>query len=313
MHFDEEKKRAFDDGVRTVFAYPDNASVENKNLQYLSSFPLVLCVKQVAEGPHAERNADKQAGMAGRIPLHLRLAIGALVRVTVNIWPEHGLFNGTRGTVVDWVYGRGKSPHKGDLPDVIVLDVPGYDGPALLGDMPESTATWVPLASTERQCDCRRCKRTGYPLQIAKACTLHGLQGLEVGSGLAMERLVGEMGTKDEERNPGMRYVFHTRCKTSDCLAMAKPLTLHEFSKLGGGEGGVRRRTEMTRIRRMTSNTRAKYQALDRRIGTPAMYADLLRWLVRFCKHKYRDMAHVPSVQTVLSRCTMIEQGLDAL
>ena len=162
----------------------------------------------------------------------LLLAIGAFVKLTVNIIPEKGLYNGARGTVVDWVFSNGKSLRTGNMPILVIVDFPAYSGPPLLSDIPFAKPTWVPLKQMERRCDCRACFRTGFPLKIAKACTIHGLQGLEVGPGLPMERLVGKMTRFDEARNPGMRYVLHSRCKDEERLAMRDPMTLIEYKKL---------------------------------------------------------------------------------
>ena len=46
MGFAPDKQQQFSDGIRTVYAYPDNASVVTKNLKYLVDFALVLCVRQ---------------------------------------------------------------------------------------------------------------------------------------------------------------------------------------------------------------------------------------------------------------------------
>ena len=50
--------------------------------------------------------------------------------VTINMFTQGGVNNGTCGIIQDFLYGEGKKQNV-DLPDVILLQVEDYDGPDL--------------------------------------------------------------------------------------------------------------------------------------------------------------------------------------
>jgi hypothetical protein len=127
-------------------------------------------VQQAADG----------AGPLCAIPQQHYYAIGQLVKLTVNISPQHmSLFNGSRGTIRDIVYkSGGYQPNNVPaglvsaverLPEwpVIMVEFPGYSGPSLftaeeIADMKTNQARWgdttvinfsklVPIYAVERR------------------------------------------------------------------------------------------------------------------------------------------------------------------
>ena len=404
-----ERKRFENLQSTVVHAFSSNAKVDEANVDYLASFLLVLSVCQGAAGAHATAHANPRVGMAKAIPLRLNVAVGALVKMTLNMLAEHGLYNGSRGTVIGWDYVIGETPHRNELPKVVVVDFPSYTGPpfyvqsrwvqlrcnvttgAILTSIAETgtfqtvrpptvegraanipvesrtalaavlahmhsagqesgvshvfpiptvgtctavhiedseainlcmeivykakanaTATWVPVTSTERQCDNHCCTRTGFPLKIAHACTMHGLQGLEVGPNEAMTGLVVSMSGADESRNPGMRYVGKSRVKTIDCLGMDKAMTVDDYRRQYTGVCYTKRTAELRRLRMNKSAMRTAYAAYKfegNAIGTKTAYVSLLRWLVRYCREKCTCLDTNEAMMT-LQKCEAIEAAL---
>jgi hypothetical protein len=183
--------------------------------------------------------------------------------------------------------------------------------------IPEATQTWVPLSKTQRQCECRKCSRTGYALKTAKSKTLHGLQGLEIGPPpCPMGRLLVSMSASDEASNPGMRYVSHTRSKLLELFGLAAPLSYEDLEKLYQGSRYASRIAELERLRETKAATRSKYAAFKfggqtaaHTIGTKRAYAALLQWLVRYCRRTCEGV-DTNEARMTLQKCTTIEADL---
>jgi hypothetical protein len=77
----------------------------------------------------------QKEGMMKSIPCHGYYALGQMVKLTLNIVPELGLFNGARGTVRDIVYpdGGGYVPacSANSVVPHIIVEFAGYTGPCL--------------------------------------------------------------------------------------------------------------------------------------------------------------------------------------
>jgi len=123
--------------ARSVFLYYRNAPRIVKNLELLianssSHNPVAICKVQ--------SQGRKAAGMG--IKAHFRkrenednakscmLCVNAKVALDGrNFCPQWGLHNGAVGTVKEIVFGEGKDPNNGDLPEYVVVDFPQYCGP----------------------------------------------------------------------------------------------------------------------------------------------------------------------------------------
>ena len=103
----------------------------------------------------------------------LLLAEGAVVMLTMNLWPVVGLCNGSTGTVVDIVYARDSQPP--DLPIAVIVQFDNYSGPSFSHvpncvPIPPVTAT-VNVGGVFHE-------RQQVPLKLAWALTIHKSQGL---------------------------------------------------------------------------------------------------------------------------------------
>jgi hypothetical protein len=94
-----------------------------------------------------------------------------------NLRPEWGLFNNCSGTIMDIVFHPDQSPNEKHLPKYILVEFPGYTGPAFVTEHP----TYVPITPITIHCDHGCCSRTQIPLRLAYGQTIHTFQGITVG------------------------------------------------------------------------------------------------------------------------------------
>ena len=171
--------------------------------------------------PPARRDASKKGSKADSryaAPV-LDLAVGSRVAVNENIAVELGLYRGSMGTVVGFVF-EGKAPsaeerYSGiddvvdededrEIPIVMVQMDEHYNGPSCVTGQ-ERIVPFYARPSRERI----RGKYTRYqlPLITAHARTIHRAQGLTASDGLV---LAPESG---KPKSLGLYYVGVSRCK----------------------------------------------------------------------------------------------------
>jgi hypothetical protein len=131
-----------------------------------------------------------------------------MVKLTLNLIPELGLCNGSRGVIREIIYPEGGYQRK-ESP-IIMVEFADYKGPRFSNDLPR---TWVPVVAVQRRCEDSCCYRIGFPLQITKADTVHSLQGATCGEGQAIRRLLIKWTKADENRWPNILYVAVSRAK----------------------------------------------------------------------------------------------------
>ena len=85
----------------------------------------------------------------------------------------YGLANGSRGTLVGVVYGKGGV---GSFPEAIVVEIPEYCGPAFYPGEPK----WVPLLPMTSHKEGTRLARTQFPVVAGFALTVNKAQGLTI-------------------------------------------------------------------------------------------------------------------------------------
>lgn len=121
-----------------------------------------------------------------------------------NMAPHFNLVNSSRGFIrdllyQDYTYEPGNSSK---IPLYIVIEFPEYTGPSLFTGPGQEK--WVPVIPIERRSESSECKsssRTGFPIVVAKADSVHGLQGMTVGSDKTIKRLIFKGWTKAPNLN----------------------------------------------------------------------------------------------------------------
>ena len=125
---------------KTIFLFTknDEKNVKNErklvNLAKATNNPVAMLkcqwrsARNSAEGPNSvyRHHFDKKTNVVE----HTDLCVGATVAISGhNIVPEAGLFNGARGTIVDFVYDTvcGPNDKQNDfLPKAVIVDFPGF-------------------------------------------------------------------------------------------------------------------------------------------------------------------------------------------
>ena len=135
----------------------------------------------------------------------------------INIEPMYGLFNGSRGTVVDIIFHKDQNPNNRQLPKCVIVEFEQYCGPIWDKDHPKQ----IPVFPVTRSCNSHCCERTQIPLSICFAKTTHTCQGLQFGKSsnksvkFAASKAVVDVGNRRFEGNhPGTLYVALSRSNT---------------------------------------------------------------------------------------------------
>ena len=259
---DQAEKDEFTGGRRTLYATCFNKDRDAVNAKYIMGLEAVRVVKATLSGNHVQ-TTNARTGPASAIPLVGYYTEGMMVKLTANLLPPVGLYNGARGYVVAVVYASGYkkcgagATAETDMP-VVVVDFPGYTGEpwfetahdeegSVVGD---DRRTWVPIAPQERRCEKGCCNRTGLPLVTAKADSVHCCQGMSVGQGKAIEKLIGLWSADAERRWPGIFYVLVSRVQDAANIRLAPAgggsvvLSAEAFRQIGKGDAWAKTHAE---------------------------------------------------------------------
>ena len=260
--------------------YRDSATMDNAT--YTKIFDRVAVFRAFLRGAHVENSKGPKIGMAKSIPTTLYLAVGMMVKLLINLVPECGLFNNSRGVVMDIVYpGDGSYPgYSSDdfssrSPVVWVL-FRDYRGPSFFPLTQPDRAQWYPVGVCERRCADDCCSRTGLPLLVAKTDTGHSLQGLTAGQREAIERVLLAGWTKRAEQQfPGSLYVALSRVKAAEDVALESPISADDLQIDRNKSSSWRAQSaEMERIRE---------RAFAARQANPVSRQQFAQTILAFC------------------------------
>ena len=175
----------------------------------------------------------------------LLLAVGAVVMLTMNLWPAVGLCNGSTGTVVDIVYSPDSQPP--ELPIAVIVQFDNYSGPSFSHvpncvPIPPITATMnVGGVPHERQ---------QVPLKLAWALTIHKSQGL------TLKKAWIDIGKK--ETTLGISYVAMSRVQSFSSLII-EPMTFDRLKSIKKLNSLKFRIEEETRLQHIANETLKAY------------------------------------------------------
>ena len=212
--------------------FPTTAAVHDYNaLRLLSLQAPVASFESVHNCLRAQR-AD--ANQAYGLHRYLSLSEGARVMLRQNLWVQKGLVNGSIGTVHRIIYSDNPPPA---LPSVVVCVFPGYTGPPFIQGVPNS----VPITCVQRtwQQNDTVLSRTGIPLVLSWAMTIHKCQGL------TMPNAVIDIGPR--EQTTGLSFVAMSRVRSINNLVLA-PFDFDRISRLSEAEGMRQRKDEEQRL-----------------------------------------------------------------
>ena len=169
---------------------------------------------------HSSATAKKMApeDMSGLQPV-LRLAKGAKVMLTMNLWPDVSLCNGSTGTLIDFIYQVNQQPP--DLPVSVIVQFDNYTGPSVNNTVP-CCVPICPATATVQLHDGIH-ERQQLPLKLAYALTIHKSQGL------TLDKAWIDLGKS--EKCPGISYVALSRVRSlSSCVI--EPMTYERLTSI---------------------------------------------------------------------------------
>ena len=228
--------------IRLFFRNKDVHNYNTKKLRklYQNGTPIAKIIGDHGGDKKAQRALPEKAW--GLKPV-VYLAQGAKVMLRINILQKFGLVNGAQGTVVDILYDKSCYTEHG-LPKCVIVNFPGYQGPALFKDHP----TYVPIVPFEaRWIDFKQRFRNQLPLDLAFAITIHKSQGL------TLERAVIDLG-KSENQGGGITFVALSRLKTFEGLFL-KPMQWQRLNQINNKVMIKQRIREQKRLRKLQRNT----------------------------------------------------------
>ena len=190
-------------------------------------------------------------------------SVGLMIKLQTNIVPELGLYNNARGWIRDIIYLDDSGalscykPSEQSRVPILVCEFPTYIGKPISEVMAEAgKSTWVPIAALTLRCDCNKCHRTGLPATVAKADSVHSLQGVTIGSGKPIERCIIHWTKDAESKWPGIFYVAASRPMASGDFSLAGDLTLDALASVGASDGWKKQDKEMTRLTGLSMQAR---------------------------------------------------------
>ena len=207
------------------------------NHEKLSGFTPIIRITQSKDSVCAIEDDDLEGEQIGSDGPQM-YAVGAEVMLMVNLWTEAGLVNGACGKVVGIL-----KPEDGRDARIIMVEFPGYHGPALSPGQPFV----VPITQI------RTGKSSGIPLTLAWAITIHKAQGMTI------ERVTIDLGHK--EFASGLTFIALSRAKSFYGLRI-RPFDLDCYQSIGNGKHVEARREEFCRLHRIAAATAASSRAV---------------------------------------------------
>ena len=194
-----------------------------------------------------------------------------------------GLYNRAMGLVREIIYDSscdmtlrgplGSSENK-DLPTVIVVEFPEYKGKSFFPTHGAGKSKWVPITPMKLFCDVKHCcHRSGFPLVVQKAKSIHSLEGMTCGQGEVINRLVVHLDPPMEGKMPNVHYTALSRVKQREDLAISttETITTDFFKKLGSFKTNKKQRSHVAKLERMEVGENC----------SPEEYEELLKCLIQ--------------------------------
>ena len=177
----------------------------------------------------------------------LLISKGALVMLTMNLWPSVGLCNGSAGTVVDIIYKTSHQPP--DLPIAVIIKFDDYIGPSISNKIPSLVAI-APVTISVYSGNSVH-ERQQLPLKLAWALTIHKSQGL------TLPQAWVDIGKS--EQTLGITYVALSRVKQLSSL-IVEPMTFDRLKSINKSANLKYRQEEEHRLKQKSETTKCFFQ-----------------------------------------------------
>ena len=181
--FSAEERQVFEDEAVHLFAENAPAGARNGYKAGRLAETSGRTILRVASRDTSQSAAKERNDNYNNLRRVVHLVHGAPVMLIANLRTELGLVNGTVGKLMSAVLKPDAESDDGGIRDAVhvdkvrylIVDVPGYGGPAFWPDHP----TWVPVPPIQvRHSKNKKWFRTQLPLTLAWGMTIHKSQGL---------------------------------------------------------------------------------------------------------------------------------------
>ena len=234
---------SFDDALRmfdvnSVKNPKANLWNESKFRRLVAGTSGVAVYKSVAQhnASNKARATSKAANAKdGKYHKHLYLAAGAHVMVRNNMWTEGGVVNGAMGILRHLVVDPADNSVDTDgiRPVVALVEMDNFK---CANPLVPSQPKLVPIRMCTHEWTVghgkysQACSRTQLPLELAWAITIHKSQGLTIGPGHNIQKVVIDVGAT-EHWAPGLLYVAVSRANNLGCIAF-DPIRITECGQI---------------------------------------------------------------------------------
>ena len=160
----------FADAAHLYFRDEDVANFNYSKLQELHQ-PIAKISARHSSTYAAKLDSDEMSVLESCI----FVAKEAKVMLTMNLWTDVGLCNGSTGQVVDIIYGSNNNPP--DLPITVIVQFDEHSGPSFLGDQYPRCVPICPITASIHVGETVH-ERQQLPLRLSWTMTIHKAQGL---------------------------------------------------------------------------------------------------------------------------------------
>ena len=265
--------------VMTLMETWQEVNLENYNKLITLNVPVAV-IHSIGSGKHHSK-IDKQCGQIMHRSL---IAVGATVLLTKNQQglTSLGLNNGAIGKVIAILYAKNTGPPH--HPIAVVVEFPGYKGPAWITEHPK----WVPIVPNDGRCEENCCVRTGLPLMPGYAITIAKSQGMTIGQGKPATHAKIKLQSKKvmEQLSLGITYTALSRVEKEDNWALMEHIPADRLLYINEHPHMVGRRVEEERLSKLSDITLSKYERYATDVDA---YIRLLQELDEICNDFITD------------------------
>jgi hypothetical protein len=193
-----------------------------------------------------------------------------------------GLNNGAMGVVISIIYAENTAPPY--FPLAVVVDFPGYKGPAWIQQHPK----WVPIPVNKLvRCEYNCCSRTGIPLMPGYAIPIAKSQGMTIGKNkpATHSRVKLQQAKFMEALSLGTTYTALSRVERESNWCLVEKIPEDRLLYINDHPQMAARREEEQRLMKLSNKTVKDYIEY----GDVKNYVELLSEFDNECNDTLRD------------------------
>jgi hypothetical protein len=184
---------------------------------------------------------------------------------------------------------------------LLFVEFPNYTGPPLNDAMAAAgKGKWIPMGAVKKMCERHCCSREGFTLATAKADTIHGFQGVTVGQGEEIKRILITWNKGAEVKFPGALYVSSSRSTRLVKIAFKDRFSVEDLKVIGSSQSWKLQHEEVERIVTTSEAQKNSDQAMN--IGSTEHFIELIKWVISRGEENVASDAFDEAVKDTLQR-----------